>query len=167
MTKISKLFESISPLQFSKAGFQDIPSIGDGYWWRSVNHAWLTFVVEFDEDLHVELLSPYPISSAGPTTFAEYCEEIDTWSSWLGMDQEEEMENFLLRTGLAPGQKFLTELKFSSHMDYWGEYDEELDWRVLDVEPWPKEKVLEGWEEYFKCHAVAFPALTQTALSFP
>jgi hypothetical protein len=59
------------------------------------------------------------------------------------------VERMLLEHGIAPGQPFYLWASFRSWKDYWGEYDEEVDWEVTSIVPWNREKVLTEWEAFW------------------
>jgi len=54
-----------------------------------------------------------------------------------------------LQMGIAPGQPFLIDMTFMSTC-YGDEYDYEVDWELVAVEPWSAEQVLAAWEEWLK-----------------
>lgn len=95
--------------------------------------------------------------SPHPDHWLSYIEEMSgelailSWdSSGYGVMCEDEVEHFMMGHGIAPGQRFVTEILFDCTRDYWGEYDEYLEGRVMDVEPWSTEQTLSAWDDYFK-----------------
>ena len=65
-----------------------------------------------------------------------------------------DFEKFLLENGIAPGQPFRMEFRYSAGTDYsqslFGEGWEAFDFAVVEVERWSAEKVLEAWENFLK-----------------
>jgi len=86
-----------------------------------------------------------------PNHWLDYC--FDTTGSLkdiMGVDDcHGSVEQMLLEHGIAPGQPFYVWLSFRSWKDYWGEYDEEVDWEVTSIVPWDREKVLTEWEAFY------------------
>ena len=62
-----------------------------------------------------------------------------------------DLETYLLQQGIAPGQPFWVEMRYSverSPEGYLGcvEYDSEVDWGTTMVEPWSTERAASAWE---------------------
>jgi len=109
--------------------------------WTSSNRwghgsAWVTVVIEPDEEtgefgMDLDCDGPHPDHWLG------YLLSMDTLNGVLGfIGGVDEQLKQMMEWGVAPGQRFIIELVFSAGRDYWGEYDESLNWRVMDVEPW-------------------------------
>lgn len=76
------------------------------------------------------------------------------WESILGVAHYDDWRDFLLREGLAPGQSFLVRVCFSSHRDYWGEYDEDWDVEVVARERMLPDEHLLAWETELGAEAI-------------
>lgn len=77
--------------------------------------------------------------------WVEYRQEIDSGAAAWDFDPQD-LEQFLMEEGIAPGQPFYAHWTFHAHRDYWGEYDEEVALQeILAVEPWDVDKVVAAW----------------------
>ncbi len=157
MSNLKDLFKEITPIDPPE------PSPFDGYpvnftapgcaYFAGTTKCWFTAVTEYDQDeLYLTLACdpPHP-----ERHWLSYVMDTSGLDSALGLDFYNEefmyggMTEWLMRNGIAPEQRFIVEATFSSSRDYWGEYDEDVDWHVKDIEPWSPERVLEAWERYF------------------
>lgn len=134
-----------------------------GLWWLK---AWVTAYIYLDGDeedgyqLYLDLDCDPPHIDHFVSYIMDMGGSLDL-ISWDGRYHrgEEETEAFLIEQGIAPGQRFLMELNFTTSRDYWGEYDETLDGRIMDIEPWTTSQVLEAWEEHFKTMRTKIPII--------
>lgn len=106
---------------------------------------WLQFVLQ-DTDYGVEMLSPMPEPVGGEkTTWLEYWSDGSGIESLLGEGHASSFNgNWVFRSGLfqlateygiAPEQPFCVRLWYDSWQDYWGEYDERVDWEITHITP--------------------------------
>jgi hypothetical protein len=58
-------------------------------------------------------------------------------------------EKFLIDCGIAPKQPFYLWMSFSTWRDYWGEYEEEVDWGLAGIVPWSIERAATEWEAFY------------------
>lgn len=71
--------------------------------------------------------------------------------SGLGWTFVAEMTQWALRRGIAPGQHFQIWMREPQYeRDYWGEVDESQEAGLLEVEPWPVERIRQAWEGWLK-----------------
>ncbi len=81
--------------------------------------------------------------------WVEYRQEVD-WGAPAWDFDRDDLENFLLHEGIAPGQPFLASWSFYAHKDYWGEYDEEVNLEeIIAIEPWSVDRVVAAWATLF------------------
>jgi len=110
--------------------------------------AWITFRIDNDDGvLEVELDCDYPHPDHWLAYWIDHNGLNEVINSGLNETQPFLLW-FLLDNGIAPGQPFLAEVRFWASTDYWGEYDEEIEVRVMDVEPWPVKDVEREWRRY-------------------
>ena len=122
--------------------------------------AWVTIALELDgsEEDGYGLCLEWHCTPPHPDHFLQYIEDgagslaILEWmnENYSCLIGEDDTERILLEKGIAPGQRFIAEIMFNSSRDYWGEYDETLHGRVMDIEPWTPEQVLSAWEDYYR-----------------
>jgi hypothetical protein len=116
---------------------------GRAIWNRSEGWFWVT--AEIDDDRFL-----VSIDAEGPTA---------PWMAWLqdneGLTWEmfkthegAEMAAMLMGMGVAPGQPFFIHMSFSSHTNYFGEYDEDVEWELLDVEKLSPAEAANRWQEW-------------------
>jgi len=68
-----------------------------------------------------------------------------------------ELETFLLQKGISPGQAFWVEMSYSCSQDYWGEWDSEVVWHVVGMEPRTAEQSASAWEALIGRKHLLFP----------
>jgi len=66
------------------------------------------------------------------------------WDAVLGL-QAGTWYDWLMAEGVAPGQRFLVRLRFSTSQNYFGEWDGEWDAEVVAREPWSAERSAAAW----------------------
>ena len=66
----------------------------------------------------------------------------------MQMETRKEVEEFLKKSGIAPGQPFRVRMSFWSGTSYEGEYDEEVDWDFDQLEPWDETRIACAWAEW-------------------
>lgn len=94
--------------------------------------------------------------------FADDCDPVpeDHWLEWerdalgdlsciLSLDAREDTIQFMMEHGIAPDQPFWIEASYSTSRDYWGEWDCDIDWKVVGYETWPRERVMLAWEAFY------------------
>lgn len=77
-----------------------------------------------------------------------------------------EYERWMLEHGIAPGQRFFVRLDLHAWKmeTYYGtEYDYKIDMEVLQIEPWPEDRIAEAWINHLKM--VGY--LTEDLVDFP
>jgi len=117
------------------------------------NLAWVTLIFEDPDDgcYSLELACEPPYYSGGDKLhWLAYVMEQYSLAEYLALDDAESQVRFMLQEGIAPGQRFLVEMSFWSSRDYWGEWDEGLDMRVMDREPWTEAQHVEAWMGHLK-----------------
>lgn len=71
--------------------------------------------------------------------------------SGLGWTFSSRFTEWAFRNGVAPGQHFLLWIREPQYeQDYWGEVDEWQEGGVLEVEPWPADRIRQAWEGWLK-----------------
>lgn len=80
----------------------------------------------------------------------EYRLNCDVFHDAVDGGDPRDVEQWMLQNGLAPGQPFCVELRFSawrSNTPDGDDYDEEVSWgEVVDRERWSAERTLDAWE---------------------
>ena len=89
------------------------------------------------------------------TPLLDYMWSAETPTEWLfpGVRFDDEMAKEMLEMGVAPGQPFRIWMKLtaSKYETVDGtEYDEGLDWKLLEVAPLEPEEAARRWEEWMK-----------------
>ncbi len=133
------------------AEYLRVDGTGMGPWSR----AWMTFSLQLDGDdedgYYYEL--EFECTPHHPESWVEWVTQDGTREllRWAGLSRgEDDAERFMMENGIAPGQKFMAEILFTTSRDYWGEYDEHIDGHIMDIEPWTTEQILEAWYHHFQ-----------------
>lgn len=131
------------------------PFVGeDCVYFRDTTLCWVTMVVEYEDWGCLTL----DIDGEGPpgdhwlefeTSVVGLDEVVGFTASFYGSDDDRCREAWMLDLGVAPGQRFRLVMMYGSWRDYWGEYDSEVCWDLIWVEPWTPQQCAEAWEAYF------------------
>lgn len=142
MSLVAGLFETEPTVKLAWPGHPVLSSDTRALWFPSGGEAW--FVAAPDEELFY--FSP---------DFGGHC---PPWYEWVDQELSDylrvghtglEMALWLMSEGIAPGQPFKLGMTFASYGGgLWVDYDDELDFEVLCVEPWTDKQVAEAWSEW-------------------
>jgi hypothetical protein len=122
--------------------------VGDGIaLFEEANRAWLYLRFDLDgDDLEVEIVGdqPPPGSSIGYEIDEGGFDFIfDTAGAGRAL-------RWMLRNGIAPGQCAWINFESQFSHDTWtGEYDVHHSYDIMEIEPWPAERILAAWDDYF------------------
>lgn len=125
--------------------------IGEGAaYFAGTTLCWVTLVVEYEDEgcLSLELACDGPHPNHW-FAFEMDCGSLDDIFDFNGGD--ETREELLFRMGIAPGQRFRIAATYHTGK-YWTdcgyEYDAEVDWEVINIEPWTVDQTLAAWQRY-------------------
>jgi hypothetical protein len=65
-------------------------------------------------------------------------------------EDHKETIDWMMREGIAPGQMFMIEAWYNCYQDHWGDWDCEVDYRIMDREPMTAKQSVEAWLTYFQ-----------------
>ena len=87
------------------------------------------------------------------------------WLSWelnegaslrdiLVVGDSQDLEECLLRSGIAPGQPFMvwaryTVVRLPATTDAPEDWETEVDWEVVRIEPWSPDRASQAWEAFY------------------
>ncbi|MFI5113529.1 MAG: hypothetical protein ACHP7J_00190 [Terriglobales bacterium] len=80
----------------------------------------------------------------------QYCLSHEPIYDWFGLSIDGKwrpsVQQWALENGIAPGQRFLCELSYWHSYDPWSnEHDEGMYHEVVEIEPWPVDRILGAW----------------------
>lgn len=134
----------------------NFPCVGDGALYDSLS---CTILVTTTEEWDWGQLT-FELDCEGPPDNHWLAYEFDTCGNLgdiLGASTGDEVERFLLENGIAPFQRFYLHISASYYKDYWGEYDSEFDYEVLNIEPWDTNRICTEWEAFWARKRIIMP----------
>ncbi|MDB4278024.1 hypothetical protein N9917_00180 [Deltaproteobacteria bacterium] len=110
------------------------------------SEAWFWVMPEIDGETFY-----FYLDAVGPVSpWMQYIEDTEGLSFALFPDSHDgaELAKELMALGVAPEQPFFVHMTFSAGRDYWGEYWDEIDWELRDVEKLPPNEVAQRWADW-------------------
>jgi len=142
--------ESITPAEdpetFHPAKGQAVMAAdGRAIWRRSDGWFWVVALVD-GETFWLTLESTGPLPG-----WMQYIEDTEGLTATMYPDHcldGADLATALMAEGITPGEPFFVHMLFWSSRDYWGEYDEGVEWEVLDRGRASPEEAARQWADW-------------------